>query len=475
MSKPPQWLSRAMAVLAMAALSACPEQPVSLNPRPSNAPANQPGNPPVNQPAQPVVDAPGNELTAFTELSELDNARYADTAIDAQGTIHVIFSEVPQGGKATVFYRASRDGGKTWSETFTLSDLDRSKAAGVPHLAIDGQGRVYAAWKAMTESDTQDSIRGGAYGAPLVYRVLENGSWSDLQTIDSNGLVRGWFLSTDPKGQTHAVWVENGIADDGYKTISASRFAQASLTGTEVGPERELYAPGPTRPDDPGHIWYLPNYGGLRGYVDAEGTAHWTAFKVPAEKAEEDSLVVHWDGTQEREVQRYADYATFVGPYYNPPELLRDAQGQDHILLQDVKAPRHALLDINPSTGARGTAYATPPKSELKTFQIVRGKAGEVAALLSFKDATAPKPTFGLYVSRLVNGAWTEPIDVTGNAARIATEGDIDVSNNVAVYEPSYASGAFDAQGHLNLTMVASEIGTTGSLYAASQVFFGRL
>jgi hypothetical protein len=373
-----------------------------------------------------------------------------------------------------LFYRASTDGGNTWSENLNLSEDDRDHAAGVPQLAVDGQGRVYAAWKTMDDSDTQDSIRGGAYGAPLTYRVLENGRWSSVRRIDSKGLVRSWFLAVDPNGQAHAVWVENGVAPDGYETIAASRFVQAELTGTRVGLERELYAPSPSNPDDPGHIWRLPNYGGLRGYVDAQGAAHWTAYKIPADQSEDESVIVHWDGRQEREIKSYVNYASFVGPYYNPPELLRDAQGREHILLQDVKAPRQTLRDLQ-TDGSFETVYATSPKSELRSFQVVRGPAGEAAALMTIKDASSDNPAFGLYVSRLQNGVWSAPLDLTGNAVRLLRQASSVPAADIRFFEPYYASGAFDAQGRLNVVMVANEVGLNPVPYYTPKVFFGRL
>lgn len=461
MSKSTAWLSHAAAALVISLLSACPETDLPLQPSPGT-------------PAQTGVEAPVTELASLVELSELDNGRYAATAIDAEGTIHALFTELPSGGKTALFYRASTDGGNTWSENVNLSEDDRSHAVGVPQLAVDGQGRVYAVWKIMDASDTQDSIRGGAYGAPLTYRVLENGSWSAAKRIDSKGLVRSWFLTVDPTGQAHAVWVENGVAPDGYETIAASRFAQAELTGTSVGLERELYAPGPSNPGDPGHIWRLPNYGGLRGYVDAQGTAHWTAYKIPTDQSEDESVIVHWDGSQEREIKSYVNYASFVGPYYNPPELLRDAAGREHILVQDVKAPRQTLRDLQPD-GSFETVYASSPQSEIRSFQVVRGPAGEAAALMTIKDASADTPAFGLYVSQLQNGVWSAPLDLTDNAVRILRQAGSGPSDDMRFFEPFYASGAFDAQGRLNVVLVANEVGLNRVPYYTPKVFFGRL
>lgn len=449
MPKTSRWIPGLLAAIAVAALSGCNDMP---------------NTPEVKQDANgnATLADPNGKPLSFTKLSQLDTARYADTAIGADGTLHVIFSEIPAGGKAAVFYRASKDGGQNWSTSVNLSEGDRSRAAGVPHIAVDAQGRVYAAWKAMKESVTEDSIRGGSYGAPLVFRVNEGGTWSDLKTADTNGQVRSWFLSIDPTGQAHVVWVENLIAADGYKTISAARFAQATLSGTTVGPERELLSPGPVNPTDPGYLWRLPNYGGLRGYVNAAGVAHWSAFKVPVNKGEDEAMLVDWDGTQERETLKYSDYASFVGPYYNPPELVLDAQGEKHILLQDVKGPVPSLLDLRLKGGMPAVVHAAEPKSEFKTYQVVRGSRGEVAALMTFKDATAARPTFDLYVSRLEGAEWSKPVNVTNNAARASYKeirGTGSTSAEVSVvYEPSYASGVFDAQGRLNLVMVNDEM-----------------
>lgn len=450
MPKTSRWLHGALAAVALT-LTGCPDTPTT--PGPGQVSQDADGN-------ATLTDPSGKPLP-FTKLSELDTARFADTAIGADGTLHVIFSEQPRGGKAMVFYRASTDGGATWSPTLNLSEVDRGRAAGVPHIAVDKQGRVYAAWKAMKESVTEDSLRGGAYGAPLVFRVLEGGQWSDLKTVDTNGLVRSWFMAVDPTGQAHVVWVENGIAAGGYKTILASRFAQATLTGTTVGPEKELLAAAPANPDDSGHLWRLPDYGGVRGYVDATGTAHWSAYKVPVDKGEEAAMLVLWDGKRERESIKYADYASFVGPYYNPPELVVDAQGDEHVLLQDAKGATPGLLDLRLKTGQPAVVHATAPKSEFKTFQVVKGQRGEVAALMTYKDAAAAKPTFDLFVSRLESGAWTKPVNVTNNALRASYKeirGSGANSAEVSVsYEPSYASGAFDAAGRLNLVMVNDE------------------
>lgn len=413
---------------------------------------------------------PGGGAAAFTKLSEHGAAAWAAIALGADGTRHVLFQDTPRGGAGSVYHRASTDGGATWSAPELLSA--RGESAGVPRLAVDGQGRVYAAWKVMKDG-SGDSLSGGPYGRELVYRVLEGGAWSPAVPVSASRQTVSWFLSADPTGKVHAVWTEHVEAPNGYQTISPAVIRQATLAGPAPGAPKVLVNAAPDEPADyDGSAWHYPSYSTLRGYVDAQGKARFVSVRTPSSGEPDEAKVVYWDGDREVPLFAFAPYGVDYRAYYNPPELLVDAGGAGHVLVQDVKGERQGVLDfpLEPGGSPRVVRAASEPTGELKAFQVVQGPAGRMAALLSLKERSGA--AFELFAAQAEGGAWGPAANLTDNAARGEYkdfQGDAQVSIS---HEPAFAAGVFGPDG-LELALVNQEKGSV-TLHD-SGVYDGRL
>ncbi|MFN3432488.1 MAG: sialidase family protein, partial [Candidatus Sericytochromatia bacterium] len=382
------------------------------------------------------------------------------------GTMHLLFLDIPKGGKPTVFHRTSTDNGATWGTAQRLGQRDH--AAGMPRVAIDGQGRVYAIWKDMSENGgnwmtahDHDSLRGGSYARLLVGAVLTNGTWSDPFPISEAHFAQSWFPSVDPTGKLHVVWTEQIKAPTGYQTQEPARVMQATLSGATVEGRKALYTARPDEPDTyDGTVWHYERLDGIRGYVDAQGAARWVTTRTPSQGEGGDPMVVHWDGT--KHVPLFKRDAYGVGnTYHNPPELVVDAAGQAHVIVEDIVGERKGVLDFTVGNPTPTPIRQVPEASgSLQTFQLARGPGGQLAAMMSMEDRADANTEFELFVSRYENGQWTPGVNITHNAQRGAYKEfgtRTDGVQTSSVFEPIFASGAFDAQGKLNVAMVNME------------------
>lgn len=477
--------ARALILLALpVALLGCPDAPGAVAPG-----AVAPG---ATAPGATAAGAP----RALLPLSELGSASWSDLAVGADGALHAIYQDAPKGGVAGVYHRSSADGGTTWAEPVRLNEADHH--AGMPRLAVDGAGRVHAFWKDMSAHEggwlaagTGDHPSGGAYGRPLVGAVLEGGGWSPPFRVSPSAQVVSWFVAVDPKGQVHLVWSEAIKAPNGYQTIEPALVMQAQVAGRQVGAPKELYRGAPANPPDyDGSAWYYESILGLRGHVDAAGTARFVATRRPAKADATD--VALWDGKAFTRLVGYDAYAT-TGAYYNPPELVLDDAGREHVLVQDARSAKKGLLDFPVGGGdpvpVRQAADAT---GEIKAFQVARGPGGKLAAMVALRDRSTPGTEFELYVTRYEGGAWTPAVDVTQNALRGTFKefgSDANGTKVATSYEPAFSAGAFDATGKLALVIVNQEKvsvsmtdtatytgdrAVTGGLVAIPKVYFAR-
>ncbi len=419
----------------------------------------------------------------LTELSQHSTASWSDIAVGQDGVLHVVFTEAPRGGNNAIYYRSSKDKGATWSASLNLTEDARDRTAGRPEVVVDEQGRVYVLWKSM-KADERDSLRGSAYGAPLVARVLSGGTWSQTIPVSPHSRVRSWFLAVDPTGGVQTVWSENLVAPDGGTTIFAAVIAHAKLSGTTVSAPTDLVR----KPATAVQSYHYDEYEGLRGYVDASGRPHFTATRLPAREGEEKSEVVYFDGTTDRMLFNFGNYGYYFGYYGNMPELLVDAKGKEHILIGDARGDRKRVLDFDPAAPGTPVVVREAPvvEGELRTFQAVQGTDGRLAALMTFRDGAEFDVEYDLWVSTYENGKWSTAQNVTRNADRgeYKESGDQRGPNGTRVsvsYKPNHASGVFDEDGELNLSLVNMEvvsasINDTGSgVVGNPKVFFGKL
>jgi hypothetical protein len=134
----------------------------------------------------------------------------SDIGVDRDNTLHVIYSEssesapselCPQGNCSNVFYRNSRDGGRSWSVPLNLSRSEPgTKRIG---LMVDWQGRIHAFWDEGGDRYQLDIPIG------VAYTVSHDGgsSWSSPMVITSTpGVPQQIIAGFDGKGQTVIAW-----------------------------------------------------------------------------------------------------------------------------------------------------------------------------------------------------------------------------------------------------------------------------
>lgn len=124
-------------------------------------------------------------------------AIYPQFVIDSRGVYHVVWGRVGKNPYESVEYRASSDGGKTWSAQTRLSD-EKSKFVEYPRMIGDAQGNLHLVWNA----------DGGFY-----YRHWTPAEgWSDavdIRATAEDGNLIG--LAADAQSQPHVIWESNGI------------------------------------------------------------------------------------------------------------------------------------------------------------------------------------------------------------------------------------------------------------------------
>lgn len=89
------------------------------------------------------------------KINNLSTPYYTALALDGKGTLHALWAEtVPDDAKsprkecancADVFYRASGDGGRTWTEPLNLSNSVEGSMK--PQIAVDDRNGLHAVWE----------------------------------------------------------------------------------------------------------------------------------------------------------------------------------------------------------------------------------------------------------------------------------------------------------------------------------------
>ena len=410
-------------------------------------------------------------------LSDFENATYTTLAVDRAGAIHAAWVDrVPGRSGPRLLYRASRDGGRTWSAIADLSDGQPAGFTGIPHLVADGAGRVYAVWKVINAGGTLvfDEEKPGlpAYGT-LAYRVLEGGRWSGVGTLGNPQGVLSWYAADDARGRVHVVWSET---PDEFTTFTvpsnATLVRQAVLDGARGAAPRVV-----VRGAGAG------GYTGLNGYIDAQGTPHWIA--VRAGDASSRYTLVHWSGAAE---QAIGDLATVMAGYeeHTLPQLVTDAAGRERVILYNGVRDGPGILDIVPGQRQpQGVPYQPRNRGRIENFQVSRGPGGRVVTTVQVKGEGGSLLT-DLFASELDGTAWSAPVKLTNNAAGGSASGVVDAAGrslgNTKAWYAVHASVAYDQSGAPVVLMTNRETSTNldvrpgGSVSALgrSRVFFAR-
>jgi hypothetical protein len=449
-------------------------------------------------PGTPATVGADGKPVDLLKLAENQDAKYTDVAVGADGTVHTIYqAQHPRTRVPHVFYRASADGGGTWSEPRDLLDDEPATQAGFVRLAVDGAGRVYAFWETYAGFDVVDPSGGDV--STLAYRALVGGDWTPAATVGEPKQVVGWFPAVAPDGQLHVVWSETIAGPNGRSPHwQAGAIRQATLSGGTVGAAKAVLTSPEVRLGT-SSVVNFHGYRGLRGYVDAAGVAHFTALKAiatPEEGAKTEPVsVVHWDGATETPLFEVAKLEAILQKQtYHPPTLWLDAAGQEHLTVVNQFLARPAVEDYAPPTSQTPTLVyqLSGEKGNIRGVQVQPGAGGRAAAMLEMHDTGKADAKHDLWAATFDGRRWTAPVNVTNNGARVAFA-DAQTSANTSystltTYSAQYGAGAFDAAGRLYLSFVNTEIqsimrettvsgGTSGAFGSNSttNVYFHKL
>ncbi|HVY69114.1 MAG TPA: hypothetical protein VHH73_04265 [Verrucomicrobiae bacterium] len=448
-----------------------------------------------------VGTIPAANGPAMTKLSQFDRVEYGDLASGANGTLHAIFSDQPALDRPKyLYYRASTDAGKTWSEATNLSDDESGDDASYGRLIFDGSGRLYVVWKYVRKNSLLDGPGGYAPGR-LVFRCLEGGTWGKrVVTGDPKIPTYSWFCAIGPDGAVHLDWSQ--VTKDSPPAYMVANYANlvrdAILDGSTVKSVKDLTTPRPvlgdeqakqlraagkpvkyedTRPVEAGLI-------NLRGFINPQGTPRFVAespgIKDGPPGQQTGRQVVVWDGVKLTAVHSFEKYSTYNN-FNNPPALLPDAAGKPHLIRAPEKSEKPCVRDYPVEGGELGdfTNIIIPKTGpgKLANWQVHALPGGKMAvtAALSEKGGYDPDD-LELYVSFYDGkGAWSAPVCVTSNQSRQSGFNKETVAGNtigaLKSHKPRYCAVTLGKDGRPCLLLIDNEdtiVGVTSPGVTAS-------
>jgi hypothetical protein len=428
-----------------------------------------------------------NGAPPMAKLSQFDKAQYCDIAVGAAGSLHAVFTEESPSTQTTyLYYRASTDGGRTWSAVKNLSDDETTNDASYSRVMADAQGRVYVVWKYVGRGSLTDGPGGIAPG-DLTVRVLEGGTWSPRMLLgDAKVPSFSWFAAKDAAGAVHIVWSQSpkdaALAAPNSGSDTAGLIRQVRMNGSSAPAPVDVIVPKPlltaqeqatmtaaghyppredTQPRQVGLI-------NLRGYIDAAGKVHFVA-EDPGNTMGPGPQVGHrvvlWNGSHMSFLHTYS-LSGSPNTFNNPPSLIPDAQGQDHLFRMPEQAETASVRDYLVQNGALGdpTDVLGPssPKGAIARWQVSSLPGGQIAltAAISEKGGFSQDDLELMVTIRDGQGHWSTPVSLTRNAAsqaatRTSTGGGSSVGELVT-YSPRFAAVILDADGHRCVLMVNS-------------------
>jgi len=271
-------------------------------------------------------------------ISQFERAGESDFLIDQNNNYHVVFQESPAIGKPVfIYYTMSANNGISWSKPITLSNDGTGNGASPPSLIQDGSGAIYAIWKRYGNKgskypapDVSLDGRGGYVNGTLFYKVLQGGNWSQqFQISDEEGSQFSWFPFLNQQGQLYICWNEvspASVANNWLMWYYADWIRFAKLETNGVSAKAEISAPSA-----PTYKGGAPPHNGvinLHGYADKEGNVHYIYNRKAEDKTQK---IYYYNGKKHEEVYTYPLYGE-GNTFMNPPRLLYDEKGLDHVI-----------------------------------------------------------------------------------------------------------------------------------------------
>lgn len=411
------------------------------------------------------------------KLSVLDNGvAVPSVVVTSDGTVHVIYVEKQTQSPFAPFlyYRSSRDG-KSWSAPKNLSEILPNTPVGTTKLMSDTSGRVYAIWRTafnIVISGTQPASQGDSYN--LVYRVLENGAWSNVVYIHPPTTMEhqhfgsaSWFAANDPStGKVQVFWntspaprhPESYVYGSVSAGIRLGAVMRVVLDGANASQPQEIFhTPIAKRNND---IWVsCDGLDMINGYVDNSGQPHILAQVTgPGSNEQTNRFQLIENNTQSPAVELPGPIFTY---WQYPPTLLVDQQGRRHVITMYPYGDSQSVRDYTlGSTAEPVIVRATKPgMGKVIGMQAFQGPNGRMATLIQMAD-TNELTDAETYLAIHDGNHWNTPKNLTNNVGRgtfhnTATSAHSNVAT-ASQWLPGNGAAAFDAAGHVYLAYIVN-------------------
>jgi hypothetical protein len=213
----------------------------------------------------------------------------------------------------------------------------------------------------------------------------------------------------------------------------------------------------------------------LDGYFDAAGAPHFIAIVRAVQGAVNGSPIdLIENGKQTPAINLPSAYMETWG---TPPKLLLDAQDRRHIIAFYHAGEHPAFRDYLVGSDDDPTVILTTkgPSATCMGFQAYQGPGGQMAVVMQTTEAGFNDSGDSWISTSDGRTAWSQPVCVTGNAARAnyvaKNTGALLTVGSGDHYGPGPGAIAFDKDGHLLLALVNVKTGSFG--LSAGGVLYG--
>ena len=147
-----------------------------------------------------------------------------DGAVSDDGTVHVVWSSVKEGGdEYHIYYQKSDDSGQSWDEEILISDSDSSSSIGA-QIAVSGDN-VHITWEQYYSSQSY-------YAAEYARSTNGGETFGSPGTISSSGNTVSETTISTQESSVVIGWLEDSDSGDALKSKSSSN--SGSTFGTET-------------------------------------------------------------------------------------------------------------------------------------------------------------------------------------------------------------------------------------------------
>jgi hypothetical protein len=296
--------------------------------------------------------------------------------------------------------------------------------------------------------------------------------WSNaIQLNEVEGSQNSWFATVSPQGNVHVFWTQ--VSAESYKSNWLSWYycdflRTVTLNGTNRSDIVDLNTP--SRPSYAGGAPPKEGAINLDGYVDDANIPHF----IYEDNPDNVQQLKYFDGKTTRVVYNYPKY-TSGNSFNNPPKLLVDEKGQDHIVFKPHPSTLESeeIWDINLATNEKNVLASIQKKGiNIVGFQATQGPTGKMALTFEAGGYGVNTEAFGMYYEK---GAWTS-VGLTNNASKeqfftkeFRGLGGYRTSiSTLTRYNSNFGSVAYDAAGKKSMLMTIAAYWTTGGYSTSS-------